>query len=70
MANSIATNKRLRRTYNPANVASVRRYDEARAIGAKKLEQRPAKNVREPVLLTLLKNEDLKNEESRQVLSD
>jgi hypothetical protein len=56
MANSIATNKRLRKTYNPVNVASVRRFDEARAIGAKKLEQKPDKSVREPVLLTLFKN--------------
>ena len=53
MANSIATNKRLRKTYNPVNVASVRRFDEARAVGAKKLEQKPDESVREPVLLTL-----------------
>ena len=33
MANSIATNKRLRKTYNPVNVASVRRFDEARGRG-------------------------------------
>jgi hypothetical protein len=33
MANSIATNKRLRKTYNPVNVPSVRRFDEARVIG-------------------------------------
>jgi hypothetical protein len=56
MANSIATNKRLRKTYNPVNVPSVRRFDDARVIGAKKLEQKPDKSVREPVLLTLFKN--------------
>jgi hypothetical protein len=43
MANSIATNKRLRKTYNPVNVASVRRFDEARVAGAKKLEQNRTK---------------------------
>jgi hypothetical protein len=56
MANSVDTNKRLRKTYNPVNVSSVRRFDEARAIGAKKLEQKPDKSVREPAFLTLLKN--------------
>jgi hypothetical protein len=55
MANSIATNKRLRKTYNPVNVASVRRFDEARAAGAKKLEQKPDESVRKPVILTLFK---------------
>ena len=30
MANSIDANKRLRKTYNPVNVASVRRFDQAR----------------------------------------
>jgi hypothetical protein len=53
MANSIATNKRLRKTYNPVNVASVRRFDEARVAGAKKLEHKPDESVRAPVLLTL-----------------
>jgi hypothetical protein len=43
MANSIAINKRLRKTYNPVNVASVRRFDEARVAGAKKLEQNRTK---------------------------
>jgi hypothetical protein len=55
MANSVDTNKRLRKTYNPVNVASVRRFDEARIAGAKKLEQKPDESVREPVLLTLFK---------------
>ncbi|WOH79043.1 hypothetical protein RX327_24390 [Bradyrhizobium sp. BEA-2-5] len=38
MANTVDRNKQLRKTYNPVNVASVRRFDQARAIGAKKLE--------------------------------
>jgi hypothetical protein len=53
MANSIDTNKRLRRTYNPVNVESVRRFDQARAAGAKLLEQKPDKSIREPTLLIL-----------------
>jgi hypothetical protein len=57
MANSIATNKQLRKTYNPVNVASVRRFDEARAKGARLLEQKPDKSVRAPDFLTLLKIE-------------
>lgn len=55
MANSVATNKRLRKTYNPVNLPSVRRFDDARALGAKKLEQKPDESVREPVLLTLFR---------------
>src|SRR5262249_44795627 len=39
----------------PLNVASVRRFDQARLIGAKKLEQRPDESVGEPALLALLK---------------
>jgi hypothetical protein len=54
MANSVDTNKRLRKTYNPTNVASVRRFDEARTVGAKLLEQRPDKSVTS-ALVTLLK---------------
>jgi hypothetical protein len=54
MANSIATNKLLRKTYNPVNVASVRRFDEARVIGAKKLaEQKP--DEKEPAILTFFR---------------
>jgi hypothetical protein len=34
MANTVDRNKRLRQTYNPVNVASARRFDEARAKGA------------------------------------
>jgi hypothetical protein len=55
MANSIDTNKRLRKTYNPVNVVSVRRFDEARAAGAKKLGQKPDKSVMAPNLMALLK---------------
>jgi hypothetical protein len=40
MANTINRNERLRKTYNPVNVASARRFDEARAKGAKKLERK------------------------------
>jgi hypothetical protein len=47
--------KRLRKTYNPANAAGVRRLDEDHAFGARKFgEQKPDKSVRTPVLLTLL----------------
>jgi hypothetical protein len=55
MANSIAANKQLRKTYNPVNVPSARRFDDARVIGAKKLEQKPHESVRKPALLTLFK---------------
>jgi hypothetical protein len=56
MANTVDANKRLRKTYNPVNTVSVRRFDEARAAGAKLLEQKTDESVRTPVLLTLLKN--------------
>jgi hypothetical protein len=35
MASTVSASNRLRKTYNPVNVASVRRFDEARAKGAK-----------------------------------
>jgi hypothetical protein len=54
MANTVSANNRLRKTYNPVNVASVRRFDEARAIGAKALEQNPSESVIKPDLMTLL----------------
>jgi len=54
MANTVSTNNNLRKTYNPVNVASVRRYDQARAIGARKLEQKPSESVTAPALVTLL----------------
>jgi hypothetical protein len=53
MANTVATNNRLRKVYNPVNVASVRRFDEARVAGAKKLEQRPSESVTSTALVTL-----------------
>lgn len=59
MANTVDQNKRLRRTYNPVNVVSVRRFDQARAIGAKKLEeaeQRADESVTLTSLVTLLKS--------------
>jgi hypothetical protein len=56
MANTVDANKRLRKTYNPVNTVSVRRFDEARAAGARLLEQKTNESVRTPVLLTLLKN--------------
>jgi hypothetical protein len=55
MANTVDRNKQLRKTYNPVNVASVRRYDEARVIGAKVLEQRASESVTSAPLVTLLK---------------
>jgi hypothetical protein len=54
-ANSVDTNKRLRKTYNPTNVASVRRFDEARTVGARLLEQNRSKSVTPTALVTLLK---------------
>ena len=39
MANTVSTNNRLRKIYNPVNVPSVRNFDQARIIGAQKLEQ-------------------------------
>jgi hypothetical protein len=50
MANS--ANNQLRKTCNPVNVASVRRYDHARATGTKVLEKKPSENP--TPLLTLL----------------
>jgi hypothetical protein len=45
MANTVDRNKRLRQTYNPVNVASAWRFDEARAKAARKLEQTEAKSI-------------------------
>lgn len=58
MANTVDRNRQLRKTYNPVNVASVRRFDEARVIGARKLEeteQREPESVTVAALVTLLK---------------
>lgn len=53
MANTVDRNKQLRKTYNPVNMASMRRFDEARAIGARKPEQNATKSVTAPTLVTL-----------------
>lgn len=47
MANTISASNRLRKVYNPVNLPSVRRFDEARKIGRKQLrdEQNPPKSV-------------------------
>jgi hypothetical protein len=55
MANTVSASNRLRKTYNPTNVASVPRFDQARAVGAKLLEQSRAKSVTAPNLVTLLR---------------
>jgi hypothetical protein len=34
MANTVSASNRLRKTYNPTNVVSARRFDAARTIGA------------------------------------
>jgi len=38
MANTIAVSNRLHKTYNPVNIASVQRFDEARKVGRGKLK--------------------------------
>jgi hypothetical protein len=49
MANTIGTSNRLRKTYTPVNVTSVRRFDEARERGRERLEeQKPPKSVMTP----------------------
>jgi hypothetical protein len=45
MANTVSTNNKLRKTYNPVNVASVRRFDVARIEGARLLEQNPDESI-------------------------
>ena len=45
MANTVDRNKRLRQTYNPVNVSSARRFDDARAKGAKELERKEVKSI-------------------------
>lgn len=54
MANTVDTNKRLRRTYNPVNVPAVERFDQARTIGAKALGRKPTKPVAETARERLL----------------
>jgi hypothetical protein len=49
MANTIAASARLRKTYTPVNVVSVRRVDDARARGRKEIrEQNSTENVTTP----------------------
>jgi hypothetical protein len=55
MANTVSRNTRLRKTYNPVNIPSVRRFDEHRAKGAKILEQKPDKSISSPALEILLR---------------
>jgi hypothetical protein len=46
MANTVAASSKLRKTYNPVNVTSVRRFDEARLRGRDAMqEQKPTKSV-------------------------
>lgn len=53
-ANTIDKSGRLKQVYNPKQVASVRRTDEARASGRAALrEQKPDKSITMPVLVTL-----------------
>jgi len=45
-ANTLDASNRLMKTYQPMNLASVRRFDEARVIGRAKLKStRPNKKV-------------------------
>ena len=51
MANTISVSNRLEKTYNPVNVVSVKRFDDARVVGRKRLREEqtpdkgPAKSV-------------------------
>jgi hypothetical protein len=59
MANTVDRNKQLRKTYNPVNVPSVRRFDQARVIGVTKLaaaEQKATERVTLTTLVTLFKS--------------
>ena len=56
MANTVDRNKRLRQTCNPVNVASARRFDEARAKGARKLERTETKSIPSTPLGILLQS--------------
>ena len=55
MANTVDRNNQLRKTYNPVNIASVRRFDEARVQGGRILERRATKSVTSSLFVTLLK---------------
>jgi hypothetical protein len=57
MANTVSANSRLRKTYNPVNIGSVKRFDVARAIGAKSLETAAQNQAEKGVTLsTILAN--------------
>jgi len=58
MANTVGTNTRLRKTYNPVNVASVKRFDEARTVGARVLEQNTTKSISVPAWEILLEKRE------------
>jgi hypothetical protein len=45
MANTVSHSNRLRKTYNPVKVVSAWRFDQARAKGAKLLEQAGDKTI-------------------------
>jgi hypothetical protein len=55
-ANTVDRNARLHQTYSPVNVASVRRFDQARTVGAKLLEQNETKGVSASGMEILLGN--------------
>jgi hypothetical protein len=48
MANTIDANHRLRKTYNPVNVVSVQRVDEARKRGSKAMREQKARRETTP----------------------
>ena len=54
MANTISVSNRLRKTYNPVNVVSVRRFDEARKVGRKQLRERTESDQNPPKSVTTL----------------
>ncbi|MDB5618533.1 MAG: hypothetical protein JWQ24_2771 [Tardiphaga sp.] len=56
MANTVSASNRLRKTYNPVNVPSVRRFDEARAVGARNLEQNLSESISANPMEILLRN--------------
>jgi hypothetical protein len=45
MANTINRNNKLRKAYNPVNVVSARRFDEARVKGGQLLEQKATESI-------------------------
>jgi hypothetical protein len=62
MANKIAASTRLRKTYNPVNVVSVRRVDEARERGRKEMRERNrAESVTTPAIRVSQRKADTPN---------